>query len=581
VPFGYNEIMLEGIRISDYRSIGEQQTIEPLGKINVFVGPNNSGKSNVLRFVNKNLAKPHTTSRRTPNNGLASSEPHLGRGQPSAMQIGFTPTIDEVATVLNAIDRKEAEVAKLYTHLVNNELLWIGEQWPETELLETATDWLTQNEWRRIWSKATNQSGGSLKASWIPQTLQKLKRLLPTQSAVYEIPISRQADSRSPADANKSSSIILGGQGAIGLLAAMQNPSHEEYQESRRRFTLIQNFVRTVTDDDSAEISVPHKQDEILVQLNGQPFLPLTDLGSGIEQVVLHAIATTSAEKSIVTFEEPELHLHPVLQRQLLSYLTKNTSNQYFISTHSAHMIDALHTNVFHVQLVDGQTNIKYANTDAARHRVCEELGYRPSDIVQSNCVVWVEGPSDRVYLQHWLEQQDSHLKEGVHFAIMFYGGKLLSHLSAAETDDPDGNLENMIQLRMLNRHVAVIIDSDSTKKDQPIRATKQRVVDEVRQHGGVAWVTEGREIENYVQPATLKVAVESVAIGRGTAVQTGKFQNPIPKIKKGSKTSISKMKVAKQVVTIPSDQSRYDLQERLDELCSFIRKANGLGEKT
>lgn len=570
-------IQLEGISVSDYRSIGEKQKIEPLGKINIFVGPNNSGKSNILRLINQNLANTNKANSHGQNNSII-SQPHLDRNKPTYVEIGFTTTVETMAEVLN-IDRGASQiVAKLYENLFVNGLLWIGKSWPPPQMLKDSEDWLTHYEWKKIWMKATRRSGGGLREHWIPETIAILRELVPTPPTVYEIPINRHADYQQN---DNSAATVLDGKGAILQLAEMQNPSHANYKTGRSKFQRIENFIRTVTDDLTAELYVPHSQDQVLVKLAGQAFLPLTDLGSGIEQVVLHAIAATSADNSIVTFEEPELHLHPVLQRQLLVYLAKKTTNQYFISTHSAHMIDNYHTSVFHVRLVDGQTNIKYAGTDAARHRVCEELGYRPSDIVQSNCVIWVEGPSDRIYLQHWLEQQDSHLKEGVHFAIMFYGGKLLSHLSAAETDDPDGNLENLIQLRMLNRHVAVIIDSDSTKKDQPIRETKQRVVDEVIEHGGVAWVTEGREIENYVQPARLKAAVESVATGRGTAVQTGKFQNPIPKIKKGSKTSISKMKVAKQVVSSPSDLSRYDLQERLDELCSFIRKANGLGEKT
>ena len=47
--------------------------------------------------------------------------------------------------------------------------------------------------------------------------------------------------------------------------------------------------------------------------------------------------------------------------------------------------------------------------------------------ILQANCVVWVEGPSDRIYLKHWIEAVTSELIEGLHYSIMFYGGRLLS----------------------------------------------------------------------------------------------------------------------------------------------------------
>src|SRR5690606_24284695 len=43
--------LISGFSISGYKSFGDTQHISPLNKINLFVGQNNSGKSNILRFV--------------------------------------------------------------------------------------------------------------------------------------------------------------------------------------------------------------------------------------------------------------------------------------------------------------------------------------------------------------------------------------------------------------------------------------------------------------------------------------------------------------------------------------------------
>jgi hypothetical protein len=310
--------------------------------------------------------------------------------------------------------------------------------------------------------------------------------------------------------------------------------------------------------------------------MKGQNFFPLASLGSGIEQVVLHAVAATLASNAVVTFEEPELHLHPVLQRQLMTYLAR-TTNQYFISTHSAHLIDALHADTFHVRLIDGQTVIEKAVTDAERHRVCEDLGYRPSDIVQANCVIWVEGPSDRIYVRHWLKQADAHLSEHVHFSIMFYGGKLLSHLSASETDSVDDGLNDLIQLRLLNRQVAIIIDSDRSTAEEQIRETKTRVADEISKYGGLIWISAGREIENYVPAETLSAAVELVAEGRGKSVKSGQFDKALPSTKPNSKYTVDKVATALKVEEAGCRLEAFDLIERVNDLSKFIRKANGL----
>ncbi|MCH8029122.1 MAG: AAA family ATPase [Candidatus Dadabacteria bacterium] len=44
-------MILDGFGIAGYRSFGEEIVFIPdLGKVNVFIGKNNSGKSNILRF---------------------------------------------------------------------------------------------------------------------------------------------------------------------------------------------------------------------------------------------------------------------------------------------------------------------------------------------------------------------------------------------------------------------------------------------------------------------------------------------------------------------------------------------------
>lgn len=572
----YDRGMLEGFRISDYLSFGEMQTIAPLGKVNVFVGPNNSGKSNVLRFVNGQL-RGRTNQIR--GNGDLSTQPakqHSGRGKPTCFDISVMCSLEEFASCLTG---NFSIIRTIYQELFRSGKLWVSAEWPDITFCQQAVTWVSTREWQRLWSNSFGKSGGRPLEEWVSQTLSVVTKFVPPPRDVFEIPITRRADTDQTQRIQDGAVVdhVLSGRGAIKLLAAMQNPQYANREAGREKFLRVRDFVRVITDDHTAEVDVPHEQNEIGVRLKGQPFRPLAELGSGIEQVVLHAIAATSVSDSIITFEEPELHLHPILQRQLLAYLALDTSNQYFIATHSAHMIDSLHTKVFHVRLVEGETRVQYAGTDAQRHRICSDLGYRPSDLVQANCVVWVEGPSDLVYLRHWIKQVDSHLVEGVHFSMMIYAGKLLSHLSASASDNVDASIEHLIQLRNINRYVAVVIDSDLNSGSGKIRDTKRRLAEEISDNGGFVWITSGREIENYVPEADLKHAVDQVAPGRAEHVKSGKYAKVLPTVKDGATRVVDKIAVAKAVVEHSNDISRFDLRERLGELVGFIREANGL----
>lgn len=156
----------------------------------------------------------------------------------------------------------------------------------------------------------------------------------------------------------------------------------------------------------------------------------------------------------------------------------------------------------------------------------------------------------------------------------MFYGGRLLSHLSA-----DDEEISEFIQLRSLNRHLAIIFDSDRTSAHARINATKTRVKEEFEsQTGSLAWVTKGREIENYIPHALLQDAVRTIhPNGYTRSAPGGQFDHALYFYKGASTlvTDIDKIKVARLVCTKPADLSVLDLNKRIKELVELIRLAN------
>jgi hypothetical protein len=99
------------------------------------------------------------------------------------------------------------------------------------------------------------------------------------------------------------------------------------------------------------------------------------------------------------------------------------TKHQFYISTHSPTVIDAVPCAIHRVQKSEGETVVTSVNLASKRHAAVSELGHRPSDLVQTNFIIWVEGPSDKIYLQRWIKSIDNEFIEGIDFSILFYGG--------------------------------------------------------------------------------------------------------------------------------------------------------------
>lgn len=136
-------------------------------------------------------------------------------------------------------------------------------------------------------------------------------------------------------------------------------------------------------------------------------------------------------------------------------------------------MLDAAYASISAVRQFNGASQVTAVLTPQEVAAIGAELGLRASDLVQSNAVVWVEGPSDRVYMKAWLAEIAPELIEGVHFSLLFYGGALLRHLSP---DDPA--VADFISLPRVNRNFWVVMDSDRTSEDQALGETKVRVRD-------------------------------------------------------------------------------------------------------
>lgn len=487
---------LKTLGISNYRSFDEEGVLlEDIQKINVLIGKNNCGKSNFLRFI-KSIGENRLDLMKFPNDIY---NQHRRNGKPAFIKIDYSGAELIVKDKdFRGYDRGNLRdfVVKKHTFIYNltgETIINIREVFKglsSTELLPF------QNAYSRADSDTLLGQIESIIKSKISSLIRE-----EFKNIIYIPHLRVIKEGHKFGDSNSS----IDGSNIISQMFKMQNPDVGE-ESNREKFDKIQDFVRSLLNNEGLVIEVPHNKENILINLDGNR-LPLEYFGTGIHQLVLLCSTLVIHDNSIVCMEEPEIHLHPELQRKFLNFLLE-TSNAYFLTTHSNVFLEYnKDISIYHVSYDGIKSSVHHCKTTAHTYELLANLGYRASDLLHSNGIIWVEGPSDRTLINKWISISDSRLLEGIHYSIMYYGGRLLSTLSFNSEHNAEQVTYELIPLLRINKNAFVVIDRDGFSSKKAINRTKERVCNEIGE--GKFWVTKGREIENYLHNATVNTWLE------------------------------------------------------------------------
>ncbi|PFC05200.1 hypothetical protein COJ38_21860 [Bacillus cereus] len=235
--------------------------------------------------------------------------------------------------------------------------------------------------------------------------------------------------------------------------------------QQRYNMQKFQEFLsKSFFDGQQVTLTPGRNSDVIKVKIGIEKEKNIFELGDGIQALIILTFPLFKFldENLLLFIEEPELYLHPGMQRKFIEIVMDKqfAHHQFFFTTHSNHFLDMTldmdRISIYKFQKKLGEhsgnpteeldATFSIENVSNENKSVLQELGVRNSAVLLSNCTIWVEGITDRLYIRRFLKVfQEFHtdlkeFKEDIHYSFVEYSGGNITHWSFLDDDETETN---------------------------------------------------------------------------------------------------------------------------------------------
>lgn len=278
-----------------------------------------------------------------------------------------------------------------------------------------------------------------------------------------------------------------------------------------------QNLSRYFFDNQEISLNPEYDKDLVSIKIGNDDQFPISKLGDGLQQAIIltYEAFVKKDETHAFFIEEPELHMHPGMLRQLMNFYLNETPHYYFFTTHSNHLLDMVDESDDVIiqkftKKPDGKFQINRCDKD---RDLLAALGVKPSSVYLANCTIWVEGITDRLYIAKYMQQYLEELEEydeelyikyrrfmpNYHYAFVEYAGGNIAHWSFDEVA-ADQEADRGLTAKRIASDMLLIVDGDNEGKADRVQTLAKELGDKSFH------IFTCKEIENTL-PASILIA--------------------------------------------------------------------------
>lgn len=223
--------------------------------------------------------------------------------------------------------------------------------------------------------------------------------------------------------------------------------------------------------------------------------------GTGLKHFIDIFVKVTLSQASVVLIDEPEMGLHPSLQREMLNFiyeLAQDKKIQFFFATHSpVFLTDVNKINVFCMQNRLGKRSASFVSKEFL-HTIWGDLGLRPGDLLQNDIVILVEGQTDIIFFEEIINRLYHEEFKDIAIGIVQYGGSAAEGIYSGKI-----KIENIVSGKSDRLWIR---DRDASPSNEPSTNSK-KFCNALGRHDEICHILQKREIEFYFPEIVLLTA--------------------------------------------------------------------------
>jgi predicted ATPase len=439
--------MIKFLKVKDHKGISEV-ILSNLGHINIICGKNNSGKTSILEAI------------------ISKDKVAIGK---KVEDVGwlkklFAPQISRYSHP--ATQNSEKWFEKYIRGLAENNTVWFSDE--EQEITNGFRANLQTDQVMKSFGPSVFEFRDLIKG-FFGKDSQNFRPILIPPKRNLETTVNIQT----------SQEITPSGGGLTNKLFYLKNqdsesPLSKTYEKIQEAFNEITGHHFDITAAKGNILTPRFRRDK-------GGWISADSCGLGLLDVLVIVTFALDIDYSFTMVEEPESHLHPEMQKKLLSFVKTIKSKQFIFSTHSSVFLNPYVVDKIYYSEIDEKVKV---SDETSKSEMLYNLGYSVTDNILSDVVVLTEGPTDIPIISTicgWMGLGDK-------YNIKYWplGGDIMADLDLSVFAD--------------RKNVISLIDSDPGSK-----VIRTRFEKNCKEHGIMCHRLKRYSIENYVTLDALK----------------------------------------------------------------------------